>query len=205
MTDFDLDRLQHVWRQQPDAQELERLQRSAAAVARRARYARILDFAAAALVSVVVIVLVWSKPRLEPLLMGGAAILILLASNARQRSLRRIELKGLTGTTEDMLDQSIERIEKTIRHNRLTLMAIAPTFLVAFLFAATAVETSGPLFGPLQGSPLLRLLWLGGWSAALIGLVVVLALAIRRGRRELERLTSMRESYRREHEFGERD
>ena len=37
MSDFDLDRLGDVWRQQPDPAEMERLQRTAAAVSRRAR------------------------------------------------------------------------------------------------------------------------------------------------------------------------
>ena len=45
MTDFDLDRLGDVWRQQPDPAEMERLQRSAAAVSRRARWAQLVDIA----------------------------------------------------------------------------------------------------------------------------------------------------------------
>ena len=43
MSDFDLDRLGDVWRQQPDPAEMERLQKSAAAVARRARRAQVVD------------------------------------------------------------------------------------------------------------------------------------------------------------------
>ena len=43
MSDFDLDRLGDVWRQQPDPAEMERLQRTAIAVARRARLSAILD------------------------------------------------------------------------------------------------------------------------------------------------------------------
>ena len=47
MSDFDLDRLGDVWRQQPDPEEVARLQKSAAAVARRARLAQVIDIGAA--------------------------------------------------------------------------------------------------------------------------------------------------------------
>ena len=108
MSDFDLDRLGDVWRQQPDPAEMERLQRTAVAVARRARLAAIVDICAAVAVAAVVVILVLANPRSQTFVMGCAAILVLLGSNVRLRKLRQVELKGLTGTTEDMLDQSIE-------------------------------------------------------------------------------------------------
>ena len=81
MTDFDLERLGDVWRQQPDPAEMERLQRAAAAVGRRARLSQIVDIVAAIGVAAVVIALVLSNPRTETFVMGAAAILILLYSN----------------------------------------------------------------------------------------------------------------------------
>jgi protein-S-isoprenylcysteine O-methyltransferase Ste14 len=200
MTDFDLDRLGGVWRQQPDPEEMARLQRTAAAVNRRARLSRILDVAAGVVVSVAVILLVLSNPQIETFMMGAAAILVLLGSNIRQRKLRQVELKGLTGSTEDMLDQSIERVETQVRHNRFTLIAMGPVFAIAVLFAAAAERQPGSLMGRLSGAPLFRILWLGAWVAAIGCLLVFLIYAIRRGRRELERLAAMRESYRKEGE-----
>src|SRR5207237_8830035 len=58
MSDFDLDRLGDVWRQQPDPAEMERLRRTAIAVARRARLGAIVDVLAAVAVAAVVFVLV---------------------------------------------------------------------------------------------------------------------------------------------------
>ena len=93
MTDFDLDRLGDVWRQQPDPAEMERLQKSAAAVARRAQITQVTDIVAAIAVAAVVIFLVASNPKPGTMVIGSAAILILLFSNIRLRRVRRIELE----------------------------------------------------------------------------------------------------------------
>jgi hypothetical protein len=199
MTDFDLDRLGDVWRQQPDPAEMERLQRTAAAVSRRARISQILDIVAGVAISAVVIVLVWTNPRFETFLMGAAAILVLLGSNIRLRKLRQVELRSLAGTTEDMLDQSIERVSTTVRHNRFTLIALGPTMVVGVLFASAA-DRGGRSPLALVGAPMVRMLWLGATIVVIAGIVVALVLAVRRGRRELERLQAMRESYRQERE-----
>ena len=90
MSDFDLDRLGDVWRQQPDPAEMQRLQRTAAAVARRARLSAIVDVCAAVAVAAVVIILVVTNPNTRTVVMGTAAILVLLGSNIRQRKLRRM-------------------------------------------------------------------------------------------------------------------
>ena len=47
---------------------------------------------------------------------------------------------------------------------------------------------------------LLRLFWIGATVAVLAAGVAFFALGLRRGRRELERLLAMRESYRQERE-----
>src|SRR5689334_22990125 len=109
MTDFDLDRLGDVWRQQPDPAEMARLQKSAADVAQRARVTQVTDIVVALVVAAVVIFLVASNPKPGTIALGTAAILVLLGSNIRLRRLRQVELQTLAGSTEDMLDQSIQR------------------------------------------------------------------------------------------------
>ena len=198
MGDFDLDRLGDVWRQQPDPAEMERLQRTAIAVARRARLAAILDIFASIAVAVVVIILVITNPRVQTMVMGSAAILVLLGSNIRLRKLRQVELKGLTGTTEDMLDQSINRVETTVRHHKFTLYAIPPVLLGTFIFAATAAPERRAILGAFGEIPWFRTIVLGAGIAALAALAIFLILFIRRGRRELNRLTAMRDAYREE-------
>lgn len=201
MTDLDLDRLGDVWRQQPDPAEMERLQRSAALVSRRARLARVVDIGAALALVAVVILLVLSNPKVGTFLIGGAALLVLLGSNIRLRNLRQVELKSLSGSTEDMLDQTIERIETTLKHHRLSLIIGGPAFL-AGLLSATSADSSfvGTLLPALHEIPTSRA-WLSvlGFGGAAIATVIIL-LAIRRGRRELERLRAMREVYRQEHD-----
>lgn len=201
MSDFDLDRLGDVWRQQPDPAEMERLQRSAAAVSRRARLSQIIDVGAAIAVAGVVIVLVLSNPRGEAFVMGAAAILVLLYSNIRSRKLRQIELRSLAGSTENMLQQSVERIETTLRHNRFVLLALGPALAVGLLFGAAAVGNRGAaMFPALHDVPQIRILVRAAIAAALAAFVLFMLFAIRRGRRELERLKAMRESYREERE-----
>jgi hypothetical protein len=205
MTDLDLDRLGDVWRQQPDAAEMESLRRSAAAVSRRARLARIVDIGAALAVAAVVILLVLSNPKIGTFLVGGAAILVLLGSNVRLRNLRQIELRSLSGSTEDMLDQSIERIETTLKHNRLSLIAGGPAVLVGLLVASTA-DRDGAVspFTVLRDVQFSRTLWIGLAAVVVVVAALALAVGLRRGRRELERLRAMREAYRHEHESSTR-
>jgi hypothetical protein len=201
MTDLDLDRLGDVWRQQPDPAELERLQRSAAAVSRRARRSRVIDMVATLAVAAVVILLVLTNPKTETFVIGSAAILVLLGSNIRLRKLRQVELRSLTGSTEDMLDQSIDRIETTLKHDRLSLIAGGPYLLIGLVFAASADSSAlGDLFPTLQALNLSRALWSGLVIFALAIAALFLAFRMRRGRRELERLRTMREAYRHEHE-----
>lgn len=199
MTDFDLDRLGDVWRQQPDPAEVERLQKSAAAVARRARLSQVFDIGAAVAVSAAVIALVVSNPRPNTILMGAAAILVLLFSNIRLRKVRRAELRTLAGGTEDMLDQSIDRIETTLRYRRFTLIGFGPALIVGALLSAQT-ERRGllSLFNDL--SPTYRYGLLLAGALILAGAMVVMWRGLRRGHEELDRLRAMREAYRRERE-----
>lgn len=201
MTDFDLERLGDVWRQQPDPTEMARLQRTAGAVARRARFAQVLDIVAAIVVAAVVLLLVLSNPRIEAVAIGAAAILLLLISNIRLRRLRSVELKSLTGTTENMLDQSIERVQATIKRTRLALIGVGPSLLIGGLVASSARVSRGGSFIPaLHDILLLRIAWVGAAVAVVLGLVIFSVSGFRHARRELERLLAMREAYRQEHE-----
>jgi dihydrofolate reductase len=199
MTDFDLDRLGDVWRQQPDPVEMERLQKSAAAVARRARITQVTDVLAALVVAAVVIFLVASNPRPGTVVMGGGAILVLLFSNHRLRKVRRIELEHLSGSTEEMLDQSIDRVETTLRHLRVSLIGFPLTVLVGALVAYAS--QSHRILDAAANWPLRSLLLPLG-VLIVMGVVIFHARALGRSRRELGRLQAMREAYRREHEPG---
>lgn len=203
MSDFDLERLGDVWRQQPDPAEMERLQRTAAMVARRARWAQSVDVGAALLVSGVVILLVSTNPNFGTFLMGAAAIVVLLYSNLRQRRLRQVELRSLTGGTEEMLDQSIERVETTRKRNRLSAITLGPAFAVGMLFAHFVGQGSGRQYLPavIADSELRPLLWLAIF--ALLGAVYLLLRSIRSAGRELGRLTALRDAYRREDQISQ--
>ena len=198
MSDFDLDRLGDVWRQQPDPAEMERLQRTAIAVARRARISAILDICAAVAVGAVVIFLVVTNPQPKTFVLGSAAILVLLISNIRQRRLRRVELMGLTGTTEDMLDQSIARVEATLRHHKVTLYGTPPIFLATVLLTRAVLPPPAAVLGSSADIPWFRPTLFAMTIAAMAGFAVFLIISIRRAQRELNRLNAMREAYRQE-------
>jgi len=197
MRDFDLDRLGDVWRQQPDAAEMARLQRSAAAVARRARITQVTDIVVGLAVAVVVIFLVASNPKPGTVVMGTAAILVLLYSHIRLRKMRRIELGHLTGSTEEMLNQSIDRVETTVRHLRISLIGFLPTVLVGALVAYASQGRT--ILAAAEDWPFRGLLLPLG-MLVIVGVMAFHMRAIRRSRRELGRLLAMREAYRREHE-----
>jgi hypothetical protein len=178
---------------------MQRLQRTAIAVARRARLAAILDICTAVAVAAVVVILVVTNPKTQTVVMGSAAILVLLGSNIRLRKLRQVELKGLTGTTEDMLDQSIARVETTLRHHKFTLYGTPPILLVTWLgFWATEAPRHDSILGSLRDIPWFRPVLLGAAIAAVVGLAIFLVVSIRRGRRELNRLITMRDAYHQE-------
>lgn len=199
MTDFDLERLGDMWRQEPDPAEMEALRRTAEAVARGARRAQAMDAVLAVVVSAVVLTLALSNPAPETLLVGGAAIILMLYSSVRQRHFRKLELKSLTGSTEEMLDQSIIRLRATVKRTRLGLIWTAPGMLLGLGFGA-ALE-----HGP--GSGLLDRFAAQPWlpiGVALTSIAILAAgflhysRAIRRDESEMERLIALREAFRQE-------
>lgn len=201
MSDFDLDRLGDVWRQQPDPAELEALRRTADSVRRRARWGHAVDTIAAAVVAAVVLVLVLANPKVDTMLVGGAAILIVLGGQLRQRRLRQEELKALSGTSEEMLDQSIARTEATLKRNRFQLVSMLPAFLIGL--AVVALVDRGATFdfgNQLITDPWIRSAIFAVAIAALTAMAVHLTYAVRRGREELKRLASLSAAFRKERE-----
>lgn len=196
MSEIDLDRLGDVWRAQSDPAEIERLRRSAAKVRRSALLGQAADVWLALVVSAVVLVLIISNARIETGIAGGAAILFLLFSTVRQRRLRAIELATLNASTEHMLDQSILRVEATIRRAWLSIVLMPFGLLVGLGFGA-AVDLG-------QGSSLLRRVMADSFlkGVVVIGLIVAsIAICVhflrigRLARQERERLVQMRADY----------
>lgn len=198
MTDLDLDRLGDLWRQQPSAAEMESLRRTADAVRRKARWGQFVDIAAAIVVAAVVVILVLTNPRIDTMLVGGAAIVIMLAGQARSRRLRADELRSLTGSSEEMLDQSIARTQATLKRTRFQLIGIIPSFLLGLGIAALVDRSSGQLYARIASDPGLGLWMVAG--AILIVAIVTMAFtrSLRASRHELERLAALRETFRAE-------
>ena len=201
MTDLDLERLGNVWRQRPSAQELEELQRSAERVRRRARWMQVVDVLAAIVVAGVVLAMVVANPEMDTVLVGGGAVLVLLVGQVRSRRFRQRELQSLGGSTEQMLDQSIERISATHKRARSILLAMPPAALLGILFAFLSERGSGGAIArTIDTQPGLSTLVLIAGMATVGGAFVHVVLTIRRTRRELERLTALRDAYRQEQE-----
>lgn len=206
MTDFDLDHLGDVWRQPPDRAELESLMRSAEAVRRRARWGQLVDVASALAVGGVVLFLVLLNPEQDTLVVGAGAIIILLYGHYRQRRLRQEELRSLTGTAEEMLNQMVARVETMIRHTRFSLAAILPGLMVGLSFSIVVANKPADEF-------LAQMFRIGSepWTATAVKLAVVAAVAAtttylwrarRREKAELGRLTALRDAYRKETELS---
>lgn len=203
MTDLDLERLGDVWRQQPDPQELEALKRSAEQVSRQARRAQFLDSGLAIVVSAVLLVLAISHPEPATLLLGGAAIVFMLTSTVRQRKLRELEVKSLTGTAEEMLQQAVSSAEATLKRQRFGLITSPPAVLLGFAFAATLDEGLerflDKLRGEALGSVLIAVLLL---MMSLIG-YAYLVRQMNQTKKQLERLRALRDSFRHERQRGD--
>jgi uncharacterized membrane protein YjjB (DUF3815 family) len=199
MNDLDLDRLGDVWRQRPDPAELDELKRAAEAVRRHARWGQVVDVVAAVAVAGVVLFLVLSNPTLDTLLVGGGAILILLITQIRSRRLRQQELRSLTGSVEQMLDQSIERVQATLKRARSGLVVLVPGVLLGYFIAFVVERRSGTEISErFNAQPGLSTIILIVAALAIAGAFVQVVTTLRKSRRELERLTALRDSYRQE-------
>ena len=195
MNDFDLERLARVWQEEPPKEEIASMEQSAMRARRRGRAAQWLDAASAGAVAIVVIVLVSISPTLETLLAGGGALVVLLLSQRRQRQLRAIELRSLTGSTEEMLAQSTARTRAALKRNWFSLIGMGPATLLGWLVALYASRRSlRSIFeGPIEVTRFNALVLL-----LLVAVFIYLATSIRRDRKELRRLQALRLTYRRE-------
>ena len=206
MTDLDLERLGDVWRQRPDPRELEQLKLAAERVRQRARWLQAVDVISAVVVGGVVLLLVLSNPQVDTMLVGGGAILILLYGQIRSRRFRQKELRSLTGSTAEMLDQSIERVRATLTRARSGLIIMPVALLLGLLIAHVAIPGSGSdLARRITAQPgLATMIQVAAGLALLVALVMVVR-SMRASRSELERLTALRDSYRHEQDSGPGD
>ena len=196
MTDLDLEHLGDVWRQQPDPAELEHLRRTAETVRRRARWSQAVDAVAALVVSGVVLLLVAGNPELDTMIVGGGAVLVLLAGHIRSRRLRQEELRSLSGSAEQMLDQSVARLKAKIKRTRYQLLCLLPGFGIGIAIAYFADEGAGQqIFNRLIANTReAGLLFVGG-LVAVTGMFLYLLRNLRAERKELGRLIALRQSY----------
>ena len=199
MTDLDLERLGDVWRQEPDPRELEELRRTAETVRRRARWLQVLDIVVAIAVAGVVLWLTLMNPAIDTVLVGGGAILFLLISQIRSRRFRQRELRSLTGSAEQMLDQSIDRVRATLKRARALLIAMPPGFLLGMLVAYVSdLRSGGEVARRIEAYSALGTIFQVVAIAAVIFGVIHFVRTLVRSRRELERLCALREAYREE-------
>lgn len=205
MTDLDLDRLGQLWRAELPAGTVEGLQRSAARIRRRARIAMIVDYTLAAACVLTIIYLIASTPKLEVMAVGGVALFMLVTGQMRQRRLRQLELKGLTGGTASMIDQSIVRAEATLKRTKSSLLLVIPATAVGVLLGFVSGDTIDPLFDRLRGDPISFILLVSLWLVVLPMMIMHLLLSMRRNHRELKRLKALREAYRQEEGAGASD
>jgi membrane protein implicated in regulation of membrane protease activity len=162
----------------------------------------VVDIVSAIVVAGVVLLLVLSNPSLDTLVVGGGAILVLLYGQIRSRRFRQKELRSLTGSTEQMLDQSIERVRAGLSRARSTLILLPPAFLLGILVAYVAVPRSGGDLAERFAQPGVSTAIQIAAFLALAAAVVHILRTIRVARRELERLTALRDAYRQEGESG---
>ena len=192
MNEFDLDRLARVWQEEPPKAEIAWLEKNALLARRRARSGQWLEAAFAIAVAAIVVVLVLIRPAAETVAAGGGALILLLMS---QRRLRAHELESLSGSTEDMLDQSIARARAAEKRGWLGLISIGPATALGLLLAHTVLGHPG---SRLISEDIAR-----GRTALIASILVVsmvlhLILAIRRTRAEFVRLVTLRDAYRAE-------
>jgi len=196
MSEIDLDRLGDLWRAPPDPAELEQIRRSAEAVQRRARLGQVTDFLLAGVVSAIVIALMLSNPRRDTAILGSAAILAMLIGTIRQRRLRQEELRTLSGSTQQMLNQTVARLQSTVKRARLNLIGAGPAVLIGIAFGWTLDSGSGsPLLTRFSNAPL-SLLPVGVAIIVIFAIAMVhFARALRRAQVELREITRLRDDF----------
>jgi hypothetical protein len=205
MTDFDLDRLGELWRKDPEPAEIERMRRSAAAISRRARRAQLADTLGTIVTSIAMLALTILNRNPKTLLVAVAGMLLLLISFVRNRKLREAEIRMLTGTTEEMLDQSIERARSTRKRMRFNLLAAPLMIPVVVLLLSIRGAARGILATKFHIPPGTPWIIAGIVAILLAAMTIGYARSFRRSGEELERLLRLRGAYRRESDDADAD
>lgn len=199
MSDLDLDKLGALWREALPEEETRDLERSARHVSRRAKLALVGGYVLAAAIGVAVLVIVAINPEGETAFFGGVALLLLLLSQVRRRRYRQIEIQGLTGDTEAMIDQLIERQQATLKLARFSLWIIGPATVAGIFFGSAVGGSAGSkLFLERVADMESRLLLLGIAFLLIATMAAQIVIAMRKHGCELDRLIALREAYRQE-------
>jgi hypothetical protein len=198
MSDFDLDRLGEMWRQDPEPAEIEHLRATARAVSRRARMAQFVDTAGAVVVGAALVAIVIVSPQPGTFAAVAAALLLMLFSVLRNRKLREAEIRMLTGTTEQMLDQSIERLVAKRKRMRFNLFSTPLLLPIGIWLISTRDRGYGDFETALAADPTLRIALVAIVLVFLLGPVIVYLRPFLRSRAELEQLVALRDVYRQE-------
>jgi len=198
MTDFDLDRLGELWREDPETAQIERLRQSAMAVSRRGRLAQLADAIGAVVAGIGLVAVAAIGHNPKTFVAAGAALLLMLFSVMRNRKLREAEIRMLTGTTEEMLDQSIDRARARHKRMRFNLLFSPLSIPVILWMISTRDRGPGGLQAAIARHPVLPLEVLGVIALVIVGIAFVYIRSLPRSRAELERLESLRDAYRRE-------
>ncbi len=199
MSDFDLDRLGELWRQDPEPAEVERLRRAAARVSRRARMAQLADTIGAIIVSASLVAVTTINHEPRTILIVTAALLLILFTFVRNRKLREAEIRMLSGTTEEMLDQSIERARTTRKRMRFNLVSVPVAIVIYSVLISLGRGTENSILrARLHLSE--DMIFVGAIMLVLVAglLTVGYARTFIRSRIELGWLERLRDAYRRE-------
>jgi hypothetical protein len=198
MSDFDLDRLGEMWRQDPEPAEIEHLRATARTVSRRARMAQFVDTVGAFVVGMALVALVIVSQSPKTFVAVSAALLLMAFSVINNRKLREAEIRMLTGTTEEMIDQSIERLvskRKRMRFNTLSMPFVLP---IGIWLIASRDRGYGSFEAAFAEDAMLRFALITLVLVCLLGPPLLYARPYLRSRREQAQLELLREAYRRE-------
>jgi Mn2+/Fe2+ NRAMP family transporter len=204
VTDFDLERLGELWREQPDPEEVERQRLAAREVARKARRAELAENVLAALTLLVILAVVSINPGTVSYGLGVLTAFLIVSSQLRQRRFRRAEIVSLTGETPTMLDRAIVRLEATLRRTRFGMLVIGPATAVGAFFALS-VDRPGEgtrILTFSQGTASVVIIILS--TVVLLATILHLHSTMKKSQAELDRLRELRESYRVEQDAIER-
>ena len=157
----------------------------------RARLLERAEFVLGGLLLLQIIFGAWSSGTFRSIVFGTALTLILLWTGRSRYRLRRTEWSA-GESSENYIDAELTRLRARQRRTFWSLVLMPPATMLALLFAGGA-----------QGDIWARAAVLLSWSpsrltalASILGMIVWLAILLRRQNAQLRRLAEMREEYR---------